>query len=234
SDIVNLAGRILADFHGSVHLSTLDTSISLYREDIAASPLHHDYVNSRVLRQLANALLIRFRITGNINEVRESISLLRRLRITQPDHNQLMLGLLWMAFNLFGDEGKLHSAIVSLEAAATQMTWGHPNRTETLRNFTTALHTRFAAKGSPEDPDRAIKLRPETLDLCPVPHTGRGTSINNLAIVLPIRFQARGDPQDLDRAVVLLNEALELYPAPDPDREYFLSNLGVVLDTRWR
>ncbi|KAF7350028.1 hypothetical protein MVEN_01304500 [Mycena venus] len=64
ADIVNFAGNILEAFLHSINLSDLDTAIFLYEEAILArDPLGH---HPKIQHQLANAYLIRFRLTSDI------------------------------------------------------------------------------------------------------------------------------------------------------------------------
>ncbi|KAJ6599400.1 hypothetical protein B0H10DRAFT_1959160 [Mycena sp. CBHHK59/15] len=83
-ETLRLASSILTDFQRSVDLATLTTTIFLYRTVLSLQGAS-DPNRWRSLCQLSDALLIRFRLTGENKDWHESISLLRELHRLQPN-----------------------------------------------------------------------------------------------------------------------------------------------------
>ncbi|KAJ6516957.1 tetratricopeptide repeat-containing protein [Mycena vulgaris] len=132
-----------------------------------------------------------------------------------------------------GDGLNLGMAISALQAAADQVTWGHPERPAILSSWGNALCERFERTGDSADLGVAIGLHREALDLRPAPDPDRSDSLSNLADVLYERFEAGGHAGDLDDAIELYREALDLCPPPHPDHDYYIKNLAHRLHERF-
>ncbi|KAJ6607240.1 CHAT domain-containing protein [Mycena sp. CBHHK59/15] len=229
-DIMTLASNILTDFHRTVDLDTLDTVLLLHRQALSlrtACDHPQEWVSCL---DLADALLTRFRVTGNIEELDESVHLLRRVyqlrpnralhfcasllaRIQSPremaEPSQLWLQLPELSKTAveLGEAGTDFLNIFGIEtlrSAESQILWGHPKRGFIANNLALALSYRFQwQSGAVGDLDSAIEL-----------YRGSHLSLTHLATVLHERFKNRGSTADLDRSIELRHEALTLRPDP--------------------
>ncbi|TEB18323.1 hypothetical protein FA13DRAFT_1746116 [Coprinellus micaceus] len=133
---------------------------------------------------------------------------------------------LWKRAERLGTEGDIEAAILRPS--------GHPDRSRSLANLATSLHSRFKLSDSAGDLDEAIVLQREVLELRPSGHPDRSWSLNNLATSLHSRFEPSDSAGDLEEAIVLHREALGLRPSGHPDRFLSLNNLAASLHSRFK
>ncbi|TEB23414.1 TPR-like protein [Coprinellus micaceus] len=110
---------------------------------------------------------------------------------------------------------------------------GHPDRSLSLNNLASTLHTNFKRSGFVGDLEEAVMLHRQVLELRPSGHPDRSLSLNNLASTLHTNFKRSGFVGDLEEAVMLHRQVLELRPSGHPDRSLSLNNLADTLQTNF-
>ncbi|KAJ7737609.1 CHAT domain-containing protein [Mycena maculata] len=226
-DMMKLASDILTHFNQAVDSMTLNNSIFLHREALAFSARHPEYCRS--LLELSEALLIQFRVAGDMEVLEEVVSLLQELHLIQPNRwASLCVALitedtqtsnqLWMQEILALNQ----KAIQSDEEAIALVISG----TDFLQVF--------QQSGNPSDLDAGIAQLKQAWFQLSWGHPHHDSSLSNLASAVMTRFEQRGDAQDLDEAIQLYREALTLHPSPHPDRAGSPSNLANAVLTRFQ
>ncbi|KAJ7105926.1 CHAT domain-containing protein [Mycena epipterygia] len=224
ANIVKLAGNILAEFHQSVNLSSLNTAIVLYEEALSAQDSLGPET-SRTLRQLANSHLIQFRTTGDTDRVQKSISLVRQVHTAHPNQVSCLCAALLseaVITNILEADGLIQEALKSGDKAF-----------ELAQSGIKFLEV-FEQSGDDLNLDMAISALAAAGAQVPWGHHNYASVINNSGNALVKRFRTRGDSADLDNAIWLHREALDLRPAPHPDRVSSLSNLATGLHERFK
>ncbi|KAJ7230390.1 CHAT domain-containing protein [Mycena pura] len=261
STLKRQASDILAQFHQSINMPSLDTVIFLLREVLLSSPNHW--------KSLSDALLIRFHARLEFGDAEEAISLLRQIHSIRPNRTMcLCAGLLTRGFTarekmleislllqtamnsdkealecwrvgytllMSGDLSQFDIALSLLQRAEAQLSWGHDTRIVVINAFAAALLQRFKQGGDKEALNHAIELLHEALglDLELAPPTSRAASLNNLAIAYRARMLQTGDMSYLDKVIDMHSEALSLRPAPHQEHSHSLINLGVAIRERY-
>ncbi|KAJ6559348.1 hypothetical protein B0H10DRAFT_1930375 [Mycena sp. CBHHK59/15] len=227
SDILKCASAILADFHGSVDLSTLDTAILLHREALSLRAAS-DPNQWRSLFELSDALLIGFRLTGRDEDLYESIALLRQLHLMRPNRSLCLCAALITGLRADGpiDPAQLQEATQLFDEAMDSN-----NKAVQLWESGTDFLRIFQQSNNLFDLDAAVSSLEEAEHYMSWGHENRAVMTNNLALALRERIKQRGGTTDLDRAIELHGEALALQPAPPPhiDRASALNNLATAL-----
>ncbi|KAJ7090002.1 CHAT domain-containing protein [Mycena epipterygia] len=226
SDIVTLAGSILADFHQSVNLANLSTAIALYEDPLSAQDLLGANT-SRAHRQLANAHLIKFRATGATKEVRKAISLLRQLNVVQPNHVSCLCAGLLAEYEITNVR-----EVITLVEQTLESEYALEELSSTGTDFLHVFERSGESDGS--NLDKAISALETAAVQVTWGHHRWAEIINNLGVALHAQFNRRGDARDLDNAIGLHREALELQSAPHPDRGRSLNNLANVIYVRFQ
>ncbi|KAG2008743.1 mucin-like protein 1 [Coprinopsis cinerea AmutBmut pab1-1] len=187
------------DLEGSdVYRSQLDEFILLSRRSLCRRlrlPYYHPK-RSDIVAGLAAALWMRFGVTGDLNDLAESISFGREaLLLRPPGHPDRFISLSTFAtslstrFELKGDLQDLEECITCHREALLHHPPGDPDRSMPLYNLANSLSTRFKHKGDFQDLEECIAYHQEVLLLLPPGHWGRYGSLNNLAISLFARFE---------------------------------------------
>ncbi|KAJ7107041.1 CHAT domain-containing protein [Mycena epipterygia] len=199
----------------------LDTAIFLHREAISLLPV----ANPKrwiPLFALSNALLIRYRLSGNTNELEESILILRQLSLLRPNLITCLCAAL-----ILGKEGLKTNTSNILEA--------FPLFEEAMNSDHEALHSsqagsnllcwfqQYGGQGILETAASRLQAAESRLSRG---HPGRCGILNNLAIALELHFANK-------RAIGLYREALSLRPAPNSSRDAALNNLANSMLEQW-
>ncbi|KZP03299.1 hypothetical protein FIBSPDRAFT_807934, partial [Athelia psychrophila] len=127
----------------------------------------------------------------------------------------------------------LEEAITHHRRALDLRPSGDPDRSMSLNNLATALHTRFRNTGQMVDLEEAVTHHRRALDLRPPGHPDRSMSLNNLASTLHTRFENTGQMVDLEEAITHHRGDLDLRPPGHPDHSIPLNNLVTALRTRF-
>ena len=189
---------------------------------------------------LANALSIRFKQLGKVEDLEEAILSHRQaLALCPPGHpnrSSLFMNLanaLSTRFHQLGKVEDLEEAILSHRQALALCPPGHVNRSSSLMNLANALLTCFKQSGKMEDLEEAILSHRQALALCPPGHPNHSSSLMNLAVALTTRFKQSGRIDDLEDAISFFRETLALCPVGHPQRSYSLMNFASALSTRF-
>ncbi|KAJ7100413.1 CHAT domain-containing protein [Mycena epipterygia] len=220
SDIVALAGNIVANFHQSVNLANLNTAIALYESALSARDFLGTNV-SRACRQLASAQLIQFRVTGEIESIDRSISLLRQLHVVKPSQVSYLCAAL------------LAKPDIANIWDVTRLIQESVNSTEKTLELAQIGTDILQVSHDAGDVDMAISALEAAAAKLPWGHRDCTWILVNLCIALEQRFKRKGDLRDLDIAIRLRRDTVDLRPAPHPDRCGSLNDLGTVLHERF-
>ncbi|KAJ7107528.1 CHAT domain-containing protein [Mycena epipterygia] len=214
--IVTLAGNILADFHQSINLSSLDTVIVLYKEALSAQDsLGPDAL--KTLRQVTNAHLMHSRATGDMEDVQESISLLRQLYMAHPNQVSCLCAALLSEVRI---TNVLEASVLIQETSKLDT-----DGVELGQDGAEFLVV-FQQAGHDSNLDMAISTLETAAALVTWGHEHQASIIGNLGAALHARSKTRGNPEDLYRAIGLWREELDLRPAPHPNRYMSLNHLA--------
>ncbi|KAJ7114992.1 CHAT domain-containing protein [Mycena epipterygia] len=224
SDIVAFAGNILGDFHQSVNLANLSTAIALYEEALSGQD-PSDLNTSRARRQLANANLIQFRMTGDTERIDRSISLLRQVHAVKP--NQALC--LCAALLTKPDHGNMLDATRLIQEALKS-----ENQALALAKTGSDFVRVFNETGDELNLEMGISALEIAAAQLAWGHEQYTSVIRNFAVALHRRFDARHDPADMDNAISLYREALDLCPAPHSNCHGLLKNLAHLLQKRFQ
>ncbi|KAJ7920919.1 hypothetical protein B0H13DRAFT_1867204 [Mycena leptocephala] len=211
--------------------ATLENAIFLYHEALELAPKSY-FQQWRILRELAEALLIHFHLTGNLTQLNEAVSCLREVQQAKPTQSICLSAALMMSHE--GPLGLLHymegisvqqehhdminleAAVRTLQEAESLLSWGHEARGRLLNNLGVAAQAQFEQQEDPNDLDEAIRFYREALEIHAAPHPNRSMSLYNLGAAVKTRFKQQLDPNDLHEAIQLHREALEIHAAPHP------------------
>ncbi|KAJ7747449.1 tetratricopeptide repeat-containing protein [Mycena maculata] len=221
-DMMELAANIVTHFNQAVDSATLNNCIFLHREALASRVRHPEHWKS--LLELSGALLIQFRVAGNMEALQETISLLRELHRIQPNRWASFCAALIMEGNPLKllEMGNVMQEAMQLDEDA-----------RAFMKLGTHFAQTFEQSGNLSDLDTGIaQLRQGHFRLS-WGHPAWGGMINNLATALQSRFEQRGEGQDINEAIQLHREALALRPSPHPDRGSSLNNLANAIQTRF-
>ncbi|KAJ7855045.1 CHAT domain-containing protein, partial [Mycena leptocephala] len=223
SDMMSLAGSIVARFHQNVALSDLSTAIMLYQEALLARQSSGPE-NPRIIRQLANAHLIRFRFTGDIQEQQESLSLLRRLHIEHPNQ----VSCLCAALLAKPDTTTMLEAVDLIEEASKS-----DNEALQLAQTGVDFLQVFRQSGNGLDIDMAVSTLKRADIQLSWGHSKQATLKDSLASAYHERFKARVDSADLDSTIELHFEMLGLESEDGQDCSDSRHSLATLLYERF-
>ncbi|KAG2011628.1 hypothetical protein CC2G_011722 [Coprinopsis cinerea AmutBmut pab1-1] len=215
-----------------IHGPQLEKGISLLRLSLELRPPLHP-LRHHSLNNLGDALTIRFKYTGNIEDLNESIALSQEaLSLTPPPHPGRPTTLIGLAngfltrFKRAGDIHNLEASISHYREALSLQPEGHPGRILSLKNLGTSLSILFRHQGGVEILEECIAYRRETLALRPEGHPARPDALDDLSVSLALRFQLTGNFQDLDNSISYGQEAFLHRPRGHPHRSSSLTNLA--------
>ncbi|EJD07022.1 TPR-like protein [Fomitiporia mediterranea MF3/22] len=146
-----------------------------------------------------------------------------------PQTHHILALLHWKRFEQSGEQEELDKSIRH-DRTALKL---HPDRSESLKNLSISLYTRYERWGQIEDLEEVINLSRAGLQLCPKSHPDYSKFLDHLATSLQTLFKQRGQIQDLNEAIELHRAALELHPKDQPLRYSSLNNLANSMKTRF-
>ncbi|KAJ7715157.1 hypothetical protein DFH07DRAFT_1015389 [Mycena maculata] len=226
-DMMAFASDILPRFNQAVDSENLKTSIFLHREALASRAAHPQRWSS--LLELSDALLIEFRMTGELTGLQEAISLLKELHVIQPNRWASLCAALVM-------EGvKLADPLQMWKLEAVDLFRNAMKCDEEAMDLGTSgagFVEAFKNSGDLSALDTGIAQLKEAQFTLSWGHSGKGRILNSLADAVQTRFEQRGDPGDMDEAVNLLWESLTVHPPSHPNHHYCLSQLATSLYRR--
>ena len=222
----------------------MDQVIAITRALKKTRASHHQHHNN--LNRLATALLLRFDLIHDLNDLDEALSHFRdavnETPWGHPDravNSSNLAAALHTRFEHTWDPLDLNDAIFNFRAALE-----FPSALELVSkgpsiyfsghtDLANALLTRFDLDGSPDDLNEAIDHHQTAHGLAQAGHPDLAMSLNNLAGALLIRFEEFKEPADIEEALANNRTALSLTPDGHPDRHMSLENLANALLVRF-
>jgi hypothetical protein len=221
-------GRALRVRHDATGAAgDLDEAIELLRD------LPTDVV---VPLDLANALLTRFEVRGDLADLTAAIDTFTKtadsLPIGHPDraaaHND-MANALRVRFLHGRDAADLAGTRAALGTALEITCPAEPDRYLQLDNLANAMVDEFTLSGDTRWLADALRLYDEALAVLADPPQERRRVLGNRAGVLWYLWEANGDRADLDRAVTAFEKAAEGTPPGESGRAMRFNNLAVAV-----
>ena len=217
----------------------LEKAINTLRIGLSMHPPGVD--RSAYLNDLARALWERYRRSGDLADLNESIEILGDALTHCPPGHPLRAETLDNLAICLQDRYKEHhsssdldQAIETHEAALVLRPEGHADRSSSLTNLALCLRDRFKEKGSTDDLEWAIAYSRAALTLRPEGHPLWPSCLSNLAIALQFRYELHGTPGDLQESIQLLRTALASYPHHHSERSTTQYNLSLSLRHKFR
>ncbi|KAI0252442.1 TPR-like protein [Lactifluus subvellereus] len=217
----------------------LDHIISYYRH-LSGLPLHElGLLRFNILNPLACALYSRFDVEGRLEDIEESISLLRDIITLVPPgtdnhHNTTYnLALSWEnKYKQTGESEYLAEAVNCYRAALMSCPLDHPSRPLYLRSVAQALASRFEERGDFNDIEDAAMIYQELIDLLDKEDPERMWDLMKLAKTYDSRFRQTGNLEYLEKAINDYRTVLLLCP-PGERKSELLGNLAHSLTGRF-
>ena len=160
-------------------------------------------------------LATRFDSTGEIDDIRHSVTLLRHAVLCTPDDEMEMKANRWtnlgiVTRRLFSVDHRAVDINMSIEAHENGLSLlppGHHRRPLILRNLTQSLRTRFLHFSDPADMDRSLSFQQQAIDLLGDDDPDIAMHLDALGTAYLQRFYARQNVKDVQIAIVHLNRA---------------------------
>ncbi|KAJ7851092.1 hypothetical protein B0H13DRAFT_2400657 [Mycena leptocephala] len=197
--MIGLASDIVTNFHQSADETTLNSVIFLLRE---ARSVGSESANSDLLFHLADALLIRFRLTSRIVDLQDAIDILKQLYRMRPSHISCLCAALLTVPNggIFIPRNELLKLMHEARMAVHEV--------EELNESGRRRRHMFEVSGDPSDIDAAIVQIEHAKDRMSWGFSGRTDVNNNLANALTRKFQCTGNVDVLDKAIEIHRKSL--------------------------
>ncbi|KAF7342987.1 CHAT domain-containing protein [Mycena venus] len=222
SEHYQLAQSIVTSVRQCADVKLLDEAVSFQREALLMQPQGHERAMSLVA--LADALCLRFNHGKNVQDLAESIAVLREAHQLQHNHAFLLVAALLRRCNLDGDlrtfieVGTMYKTACETDKSGIR-DW--ESGQEQMANFRRlndipALHY-------------AIRLFRQSIHHISFQHEQRPTVLFSLSKALFIRYSVDHNPDDLDQTIKIDRNILLCRPHRDEHRSYVLSHLGVAL-----
>ncbi|NUR83945.1 MAG: tetratricopeptide repeat protein, partial [Nonomuraea sp.] len=215
--------------------SSADEIVRLAEEAVRRSPRVVP-LWSRRLSALADALSLRYEVTGAFADLRESIAVLRAAvedcPATHPEYPAYRFNLgvgLFTRYLRNGAAADLDEAVSACREAVQRTPPGHVRRPGLEAHLAVILRARHTATGRREDLDEAIRLATRAAAELDAPNPRRAWTVSLLSLLHGGRYQLLGDPADLAEAVRLGRAALAATPYGRRDRVVVVNNLVTVL-----
>jgi hypothetical protein len=236
--IADEADRLLREALTTGSQADLDAVVDVSRQVTEATSADLPG-RARFLSILGSALTVRFRWTGNRDDLNAAIDA-GQLAVTasngQADyagHLSNLSSTLLVRFMETGEQADLDTAIDDRRRAAAQTPTGHPHYAAMMSGLGFALTKRFERTGSRADLDAAIDAGQQAVDATPVGAPSYMGSLTMLGAALQRRFEQTRDRADLDTAIDIGQQAVDATPTGHPDRPAMLSALGGALQRRF-
>ncbi|WP_367138360.1 CHAT domain-containing protein [Saccharothrix sp. HUAS TT1] len=202
----------------------LDQAVGLFREALALYPAEETPAHPAFRANLAGVLRLRWRRTGDPEDLAESTALVRRsLAATSPGNpartgrlNNLADALI--AHHLEHDDSSALAEAVDVYREALASAPEGDVLAATRANLAEALRLRYRSTRDVALLDEAAERARAALVATPRGHPLRARFQSNLALVLLNRYQAADRPVDLAEADELIEAAVRDTPAGHPNR----------------
>jgi hypothetical protein len=224
--------------------SCLDDAINLLRDALNALRDEHEEERFRCLSVLAAFLMQRNELLHDPKDLQEALNLHRMVVASCSDtHSQRQLSLNRLTqglLNNYQQSGALQDLEEALATGRRAITAGVPGgvsqtRAHSLALVASILCRRFDVRSVLDsDLDELVKLRQESLTMCPPGHFLHWLQLDGLATAFGTRFLWNGNLNDLEESVRLRREAAVAVPDGDPRRNMAVSNLAEDLTLRYR
>ncbi|KAF7339066.1 hypothetical protein MVEN_01983000 [Mycena venus] len=192
----------------------------------------------RSLMDLADQARERYRRRGHPDDLETAIRLRKRLLCVVPPSNMFRPVIIDLVASDVNERYLRTESLMDLEEVVDlnrQALHSAPHdRSLSLQNLGTSLHTRFEIKRDTKDITEAIQVHREALSLRPAPHEWRDHTLMDLGDALKARFEQLGNYTDIDEAIHLYREALALRNPGHPERGRSLGKLGQTIRTRFK
>ncbi|WP_212990956.1 CHAT domain-containing protein [Actinoplanes auranticolor] len=230
----NYVTALVARYEQAGGTELLDHAERLIREELDSLPDGHRH-RSLCLSGLSTVLQVRYRSTGDLAVLRESVQLCRAAISTPHSDDESAalstnLGLVLLQLHQQdGDPAILTEAVAASRDSVAAMQPGSPYAAGLLSNLNATLMVSYAASGELAVLEEAVETGRRVV--ATTRHTGAWSDghLVNLAGTLIALFQRTRRPALLDEAVELTREALAKVPRGHPQRVTFLSALGRML-----
>jgi hypothetical protein len=147
--------------------------------------------------------------------------------------HDLARALLFITFELLGDQDALAESVVLNREALTLRPLGHPSRDKSINNLAAALVAGFEKGGDFDLLEEALRMHREVLRLRPPGHPLRDSTLHNLSVALKTSFEQQGSFETVTEAIALDREAVYIRPIGHPLRFSSLLNLAESLKLRF-
>jgi tetratricopeptide (TPR) repeat protein len=225
----------------------LEESIAFLKKSVNLIP--PPYANhTGSISALANALITRFDLKGQLSDLEECISLTKKtlalIPLSHPLRSSILNHLATAARKKFGNLGQLSDLELSislLKEALNLRPPSHPEHSTLLNNLANAFITRFTQMRQVSDLEESIYLYRKALDLSLLTlplhndHSGQHSGfLNNLANALLRRFEELHQHADIEESIALNREVLDLQSSLYPNQFRALYHLANALITRFQ
>ncbi|MGD9525357.1 MAG: CHAT domain-containing protein [Pseudonocardia sp.] len=219
--------------------TSIDHAVDDYRAAAAAAPGLADRGTHRL--SLANALIDRFHLLGELPDLGEAIDSYRAAAPQLPQRDDRHPGLLTSLANAYaerwaaaGEWPDLDAALRTQQEAVDRTLPGSEDWPGHLSNLGNRYRDRFDATGDDVDLEAAIRHHVDAVEATPADSDERHRHLNNLSISLRTRYERTGDPADLDLAVQTSRQAVLAAAADNPDLAGLLTTWASALIARYR
>ena len=235
----HLAQMLIERYKAFGQASDLDRALDLYEQLVADTAGGYDNRCGR-LAGLGNALFLRFRREGDLDDLYGAISNLESAvdgakvasDLATPSTN--LGAALLQLFYRTGDGATLDRAVQALDKAVAETPATSPDRLLRLNNLGICLRQRYKLRGSAADGERGIEVLGEAVEQTPMGSPSLPARLVNLSQVLTDQYDRSRNCAALDRAIDHLTSAVEATEPESPQRPSRLMNLGLALQKRSR
>lgn len=191
------------------------------------------------LRSLGGILLARYDHSHDLQDLEESIRLLREavnlFIANDAGRTQALNNLSCALMSRFRRYARIEDVDESVQLCHQTLLLlpeHHVDRPAALDIYAIALIARFRSTSHTEDLSEAIESYRAALDRRPIGHATRDIFLNNLAIALLLQYERNGSgdrQQHLQEAIGLQREVVLLRPPGHPDRASSIANLSSLV-----
>ncbi|KAJ7148497.1 CHAT domain-containing protein [Mycena crocata] len=227
--IMCLGLDILEKVHHDLDHAALNEAVDLFYDVLKqrSSASRPDPILLRLLFHTADALLLRFHVGGQEEDLRAAESLLEELLRHQPIYGSSLCAAL---------ASRTHISTQALSSAKELCAAIVQDKEEALRQFDVGAELSLEIQNGSSFArlDDAILAFESAHVRLSRGHPDRWAVLANLAQLLSLRWARAGNAPDLDRAVELYKYHLVLAPHGDAQREAALGHLGNIMFLRFR
>jgi hypothetical protein len=192
------------------------------------------------LCHLANALRLRFRQDGDLNDLHAALNeLLGVLGVLAPGHPLIGRALWSLACTTVehtdstGEPSQLRRVLRSVSPAVQAMADGDKERAMALAGYGALMRRHFLHGAETNALDTAVAAGQAAAD-CAAVVERRCAALNSLATTLITRFEHTGEVADLDRAAEVAEQAAHITPDGTTPQHAAWAQLGIIGSHRFR